>query len=1278
MSYSTTLPVFLPTISLLISNMHCTSCCETIDHLLSTISSIKSISTSLLLHSVTFSIDLESSGSSSTGKPKTIGKVIEEALKVLRSEGGFNVIAESANGYTLPSHLKEHSSCFGYTHGDDEEEIGWIGKLFLQGKKEKERNKLEDRRKKHLEHCKTCQDEIQNQGQRQDRGLNQLSEIQPNEGINLPLTNEKQPTYAGIYKTTLSIEGMTCASCVNSITASLKSNTSIISININLLGASGIIRHKADLSPQGLIDLVEDIGFEAQVIRSERETGLNDQSEEDNTPTSFKSVFSIEGMTCASCTGAITRSLEGQPGITSVHIDLLNNSGTIIHSAGTSVNQIKEMIEEVGYDAELSSSQPLNIDMSKGKGKETEKGPQIRNVQIKVDGMFCHDCVRKINLFLHSLQNKIETYTPLTLNSPITTISYIPYQPLTIRDLLHGISNISPEFEANIMKTQSLSERSKHIQKKEVKILASHCLVAIVFAIPTFIIAIVSMILLPEHNTFRMRMMEPIWGGANLGTLILWPLATVVQFGVGRLFYKRTFASMWPHLRRLVPSALRTETMRRLPPRPLSWRTLISFGSMDLLVVLSTTVSYFASLAMLILDIRATPGTDSVGTYFDSCVFLIMFILLGRTLEAYAKSRTTDAVSLLGKMRPESALLVQEDSASNVDDENNIERKKSQESQAVSFSYSEEPTQPEHTSQNITRKIPVDQLEIGDILLLQPGSLPPTDGIIVSGNTTFDESSLTGESKPIQKSIDSLIYTGTVNLTSVITMKVTNLAENTMLEKIIRAVSDASSRKAPLELMAEKLTGFFVPIIVYFSLTVLLIWLSLSLTNTVIKNHGEDDQGGGGGRVFFAIEFAIATLVVACPCGIGLAVPCANAVGNGLTAKNGILASGGGEAFLAATRISKIVFDKTGTLTLGKSVIIDQEWASSSNQNEEQNQSRIIEKAILEVERGSTHPLAIGLVEHLERQRSGDLNAVDSSFNHENAIESYGTVEIIETKEIAGRGLKATVRVTNQTINLLIGNVAHLEDHDIQIETKYEELVDKWSNEAKSVILVATSFVNPEPDAITEGDGIVKYELSAIFSLSDPPREESLSLIKNLREKGIQVTMLSGDNQSTALAVGKLLGLNENEVIGGVGPEGKAEHIRKMQEELKDKNPNDKKGLVMFVGDGLNDSVALAAADVSCAMRHGSQATLASADFVLLLSNLSSILTLIKISKKIILRQKLNLLWAISFNVVCLPFAAGVFYGINGIRLTPVWSAVLMALSSVSVVTSSLAMRWGI
>lgn len=635
---------------------------------------------------------------------------------------------------------------------------------------------------------------------------------------------------------------------------------------------------------------------------------------------------------------------------------------------------------------------------------------------------------------------------------------------------------------------------------------------------------------------------------------------------------------------------------------------------------------------MLIIDVTSPSSAESVGSYFDSSVFLIMFILLGRVLEAYAKSRTTDAVSLLGQLRVDNALLVEDNSLS--------------------------PGRPGADTPH-TALVPVQHLEKGDLILVPPGSLPPTDGIVVSGQTTFDESSVTGESRPIKKGPGDEVFTGTTNLSGAVTIRITTTAGETLLEKIMYAVSEASGRKAPVERLAETLTGVFVPIIVYLAIIVLAVWLVLAGTG-LLSNR----RGTSGGEYFFAIEFAIATLVVACPCGIGLAVPCASAVGIGLVAKEGILATTGGEAFLGATKVGVIVLDKTGTMTIGKSTVTDTRHWPDSNIDEE-----TVGKLVLEIERGSTHPLAQGILSHLDNSKSPSSQA-----------------EIVSTKEIAGRGVIATARLGNEHFDVLIGNIALLSEYQVLLTPDQDQRVRLWSGQAKSIVLVAMR------------RGSSPYALLAAYALSDPPRETTASALKTLRELGVEIKMLSGDNVLTAAAIGKMVGIPVDDIFAGVDPEGKAGVIRQLQESLPSPRPSrfrqkisnlpfirrldlfqpQSRLGVMFVGDGINDSVALAAADVSVAMGHGSQAVLAGADFVLLSSTLSSLPGLLRISRRVTRRQKLNLSWACIFNIICLPFAAGVFYPSGGIRLTPVWSAVVMACSSLSVVCSSLALRWGI
>lgn len=527
---------------------------------------------------------------------------------------------------------------------------------------------------------------------------------------------------------------------------------------------------------------------------------------------------------------------------------------------------------------------------------------------------------------------------------------------------------------------------------------------------------------------------------------------------------------------------------------------------------------------MLIIDVRRPAGAESVGSYFSEVVLLTMFILMGRVLEAYAKSRTGDAVAMLGELRPDTALLVE--SSTNATP-HPVDTKPGG------------PNDPSDLQSNGHRVISTDMLEAGDIIRLLPGSLPPADGVVLTGVTDFDEAALTGESRPVSKRPGDLVYTGTTNLTGAVTIRITGLGDGTMLESIINAVSDASTRKAPIEKLAERLTSIFVPTVVYLSLAVLAVWLALGLSGAV-SDHTDNQNGG---VVFWSFEFAIAVLVVACPCGIGLAVPCATAVGNGIAAKLGIIAAGGGEAFVGATRIGTIVFDKTGTLTVGKPMVTDTEWAESFP-SERQSAIDFVTRL---VEEQSTHPLAKGLVEYLCDIRQHD------------------DVELLDSAEEAGKGIRATVRFgASELATLLIGNMSLAESEGATLNLLQSRQLQDWSSQGKSVVIVAIKDHPDRPAAIAR-----------FYAVADAPRPTTAITLARLKKAGLRTIMASGDNDTTARAIGTQLGFDSNDVYGGVGPQGKASLIEKL------KTPSvvhrhqfmsgfgstaEDKNLVMFVG----------------------------------------------------------------------------------------------------------------
>ncbi|KZO89613.1 heavy metal translocatin [Calocera viscosa TUFC12733] len=1038
--------------------------------------------------------------------------------------------------------------------------------------------------------------------------------------------------------TQLSISGMTCSSCTSAITSALMALPGVASVDVSLISHSAAVSHDENsISAKKLADEVEDIGFDAQVVSSKPLHADEEEKEK-----RMRSYFAIEGMTCSSCTSTLTQQLSPLPSVTDLDISLRTNSASLTHDSSLlPIQKVLEAIEDCGFDATFVRSEPLAGDDGETGGKKAKgKGKARREVTLRIEGAKDGDARAGVLSALSALGVKV--LSPPSSAPDLFTLSYAPTPELTIRTIF---ASLPPPLSGTLYRPPTLSELARKSQLKELHHRLLAFSLSFLFAIPTFVIGIVGMLLLPSSNRLNIWCMAPAWGGATAGTLFLFALATPVYFVLAaRTFHYHAY------------QALRA-AVRRHPFR--LWH-LISFGNMDTLVSLSITVAYWSSIGMMARDISLGSGNGTGATYFDSVVFLVFFILMGRSLEARARVMTGDAIALLGTLRPETADLVAFEPSIPIDEAG--------EKLPPSV---EDGTQ---TQSLRTQAIPMSHLELGDRILLRPGSLPPADGILVSGSTTFDESSLTGESVPVPKLPGDEIWTGTTNLSSACVVEVVALGEGTMLERIVRAVGDAQGRKAPVELLADRITAVFVPVIIWLSLVVLVIWLGCALTNAVPESYlSASDLGGGAGatvntkanRVFFSFEFMIAVLVVACPCGIGLAAPTAQAVGAGLAAKMGVLAQGGGEAFQLATQVDTVVFDKTGTITVGETKVEDAHFLDGEEKG-------WVREAVRVIEEGSSHPLGAALRTFCEFGEGG--------------------VEVLHSEEVAGRGAKGTVNVRGSKYEVVIGNEAFMGESEAQWPAGKDKRaeIQLWKTEAKSVVLVASRSV-PEIGSPKE------FTMAALFSISDSPRPDSADAIATLRKLGKDVWMLSGDNEITARAVAKRVGIDEDHVIAGVLPQEKADHIRGLQAGgqrgarttgwtttllhklgLDKGQKHDDKAVVLFCGDGLNDSAAIAAADVGVALGHGSQITVAAADFIILSSSLSTLPSLLHLATRVYRRQKQNFGWALIYNCAALPLAAGVFYAAGHVRLPPVWSALAMALSSVSVVMSSLALRWGL
>ena len=501
---------------------------------------------------------------------------------------------------------------------------------------------------------------------------------------------------------------------------------------------------------------------------------------------------------------------------------------------------------------------------------------------------------------------------------------------------------------------------------------------------------------------------------------------------------------------------------------------------------------------------------------------------------------------------------------------------------------------------------------------------------------------------------------------------------------------EGQTRRAPIERIADVITGYFVPVVTLIAIFTLLIWLSLGEAGVLPSYWLDVDEGSWP---VWSLGFAIAVFVVACPCGIGLAAPTALFVGSGIAAKHGILAKGGGEAFQEASWLDVIVFDKTGTLTEGGEPNVTAEAIFTAS--DEAVIRRLAYALAMGLEEMSSHPLARAIISYCEgKERS---NVIGS-----------------EVEEVPGRGLRGVFTVTsheaNECYEAIIGNEAFMMENGIELEM-VQNLLYGWKNTGKSVILLAIKVRSGSKFTCLSQE---TYTLTAAFAAADALRLEASHVVKSLRASGISVWMISGDNPVTATAVAGMIGIPRENVIAGVLPTEKAEKIKWLQENAPrrarmnwfGKEKTNKRAIVAMVGDGINDAPALAISDVGVAIGSGSDIAIGSAKFILVSSNLNSLLTLIELSQAVIRRVKFNFFWAFVYNLIALPVAAGVLYpvgmigyrppspslmesgvmnmhekGPQRIRLEPVWASLAMALSSVSVVCSSLLLRtkvWGV
>ena len=718
--------------------------------------------------------------------------------------------------------------------------------------------------------------------------------------------------------------------------------------------------------------------------------------------------------------------------------------------------------------------------------------PVIKKVLL-IEGMTCAACSSRVEKVLNKIEGVIQANVNLSTNKAVVEFSSGAVEE---ESLVKAIEKAG--FKAEIERERD-SDKEKELREKEIKSLKTSFIVSAILSIPLF-----------SAMFFHMAGKDNILTNGYFQLL----LATPVQFIIGYRFYKGAFNSLRG-----------------------------GGANMDVLVSMGTSAAYFYSIYNLYKGVHEY--------YFEASAVIITLILLGKTFEAVAKGKTSEAIKKLMGLQPKTARIIKD---------------------------------------GIEMDIPIEKVEIGDIVVVRPGERIPVDGIIVEGNSSIDESMITGESIPIDKGIGEEVIGATINKFGSFKFEAKKVGKDTVLSQIVKLVEEAQGSKAPVQRLADKISGIFVPVVVVIAALTLLGFYMI------------------GGNFNTGLINAVAVLVIACPCALGLATPTAIMVGTGKGAEKGILIKSG-EHLERTHKMDTIVFDKTGTITKGEPVVTDILVFNGMDRDE-------LLRIAATVEKVSEHPLG-------------------------QAIVKKGEEELLKITEpetfmaIPGKGLKATM----EGREIYIGNRKLMKESNISIMGNENALL-RLEEEGKTAMIVGI-------------DG----NISGIIAVADQIKESSQEAIEQLKKMGLEVYMITGDNERTANAIGKEVGISK--VLAEVLPENKAEVVEKLKTEGKH---------VGMVGDGINDAPALVAADIGFAIGTGTDVAMEAADITLMGGDLMGVVTAIRLSHRTMKTIKQNLFWAFFYNSVGIPFAALGF-------LNPMIAGAAMAFSSVSVVTNSLRLK---
>ncbi|XP_041114916.1 copper-transporting ATPase 2 isoform X1 [Polyodon spathula] len=1028
--------------------------------------------------------------------------------------------------------------------------------------------------------------------------------------------------------TVISIGGMTCNSCVESIEGIVSQRMGVHVIKVSLAEETGTIHFDPSITnPEDLRATIEDMGFHASISDKDkpREPGSCDEAarskhgtpqkkkqpkthtksqSSDYIPDAFpkksladdqsteaarteKCFIQVTGMTCASCVSNIERNLQKRSGIVSVLVALMAGKAEVKYKTDVyDPAQIAQLITDLGFGATVMEDQAITD------GK----------LQLIITGMTCASCV-------HNIESKLTRTNGILYASVAlaTSKAHIKFDPeiLGARDIIKIVEGLG--FSASLMKKETGANTLDH--QVEIRQWKNSFLFSLVFGIPVMGLMIY-MIIMDSKHSGSMPPEQNIVPGLSILNLAFFVLCTPVQFIGGWYFYVQAY------------KALKHKT-----------------ANMDVLIVLATSVAYVYSCVVVIVAMVERAEQSPV-TFFDTPPMLFVFIALGRWLEHVAKSKTSEALAKLMSLQATDATVV---------------------------------TLGQDHSVLSEEQVAVELVQRGDIVRVVPGGKFPVDGKVIEGCSMADESLITGEPMPVTKRAGSTVIAGSINVHGSLLVKATHVGADTTLSQIVKLVEEAQTSKAPIQQFADKLSGYFVPFIICVSVLTLIVWLIIGFVNFDIVVHYFPGYNKNIPKtdviVRFAFQASITVLSIACPCALGLATPTAVMVGTGVGAQNGILIKGG-EPLEMAHKIKTVMFDKTGTITNGVPKVMRVLMISDTAQLPLKKVLAVVGTA----EASSEHPLGMAVTKYCKAELETDSLGYCTDFQ---AVPGCGIsckVSNVESvllqcersvnarndqnsrlTQIIGATTDETALIIDQetggatashTYSVLIGNREWMKRNGLHVSNDVDEAMSSHEMKGQTAILVAL-------------DGI----LCGMIAIADTVKPESALAVYTLNSMGIDVVLITGDNRKTARAIAAQVGIKK--VFAEVLPSHKVAKVQELQEQGRK---------VVMVGDGVNDSPALARADVGIAIGTGTDVAIEAADIVLIRNDLLDVVASIDLSKKTVRRIRVNFVFALIYNLVGIPIAAGVFMPM-GLVLQPWMGSAAMAASSVSVVVSSLLLK---